>query len=55
MILLKNMIYIRHRKFTDYVKETFPEWKLINIIKDKLKQHKDKDFYIFKKNEKNFY
>ncbi len=50
--------HVRNRKFTEYVKEKFPTWRLIEIVKNKYPYDDEKpndtswsDFYFFKKEE----
>lgn len=33
--VLPNTPHVRHRKFSKYVYETFPEWRLVDVVKNK--------------------
>lgn len=42
--------HVKHRKFTDYIVQNFPEWGLIQKINNKYPEESFSDFYIYGKN-----
>ena len=50
---IEDVNYIRHRKFTDYIEENLPKWKLIKFLPNKHQYNGDyakgsfSDFYFY--------
>lgn len=56
---LRSALHVRERKFTKYIEETFPEWKLEEFVKNRYPycaENPDStsisDFYFYRKNNK---
>ena len=43
----RTALHVKRRKFTDYVEERFPEWKLERVVKQKYPQDARSDFYFY--------
>ena len=43
----RTALHVKRRKFSDYVENTFPEWKMEKVIKQKYPKDTYSDFYFY--------